>query len=207
MNIQRIIVGSVRTNCFFLSNDKKCIVVDPGAEAQKIVDFINKEELTPVAIFLTHGHFDHIMAVNELKEKYGIKVYVSAIEKEMLTDPYINCSVDFGLGYTTDADVLLNDGDCINIAGIDIEVILTSGHTAGACCYYIEKENTLIAGDTLFFRSVGRCDLPTGDEKALFESLKKLMELPEETVVYCGHGPKTTIGAEREANPYIRGLV
>lgn len=205
MDIRRLVVGRMQTNCFLIANDKKCIIVDPGSNFEKIVNTIESNEYEPVAIFLTHGHFDHIMAVNELKEKYGINIYAAKPEKELLEDESLNCSIHFGYNYETAADVLLNDGQWINVIGIDIKVIYTPGHTAGSCCYYIKDEKAIIAGDTLFYTSVGRSDLPTGDERTLLKSLRMLMELPAETKVYCGHGPETTIGFEKECNPYIRG--
>lgn len=205
MDVKKLVLGRMHTNCFFIINNKKCIIVDPGSDFERIVSVIEKNEYDPVAIFLTHGHFDHIMAVNELKEKYGINVYASKGEKALLKDVRLNCSFSFGNDYATDADVYLNDGQWLNVAGIDIKVIYSPGHTAGSCCYYIKDEKALIAGDTLFYTSVGRSDLPTGDERTLLKSLKMLMELPAETKVYCGHGPETTIGFEKECNPYIRG--
>lgn len=205
MDIRRLVVGRMQTNCFFIINNKKCIIVDPGSNFEKIVSAIEKNEYEPVAIFLTHGHFDHIMAVNELKEKYGINVYASEAEKDLLRDEALNCSIHFGYSYATEADVLLKDGQWLNVAGVDIKVIYTPGHTVGSCCYYIKDEKALISGDTLFYASVGRSDLPTGDEKTLLKSLEMLMELPENVRVFPGHGPETHIGFEKANNPYIRG--
>lgn len=209
MDVKKLVVGSLQVNCCFIVNDKKCIIVDPGADAGRIIGFMDRNEYEPVAIFLTHGHFDHIMAVNELKEKYNINVYAAKPEAALLEDASLNCSVHFGRKYETSADVLLKDGQEIDVAGVHIKVIFTPGHTAGSCCYYIKDEKILLSGDTLFYGSIGRTDLPTGDEDELLESLFMLMRLPEDVKVYCGHGPETSIGFEKEHNPYynpnIRG--
>lgn len=205
MDIKRIVVGRVQTNCYIIAKEKRCIIVDPGDDFEKIVSFIETQDYEPVAIFLTHGHFDHIMAVNELKDKYHISVYASKAEAELLGDEYLNCSVHFGYKYSTKADVLLKDGQWIDVIGMSINVIYTPGHTSGSCCYYIKDEKLLLSGDTLFYSSVGRTDLPTGDEKTLMKSLKMLMELPEDVRVLSGHGPETHIGFEKANNPYIRG--
>ena len=205
MDVRRLVVGPVQTNCFFLANNKRCIIVDPGADFEKIVSFINAYEYEPVAIFLTHGHFDHIMAVNELREKYKISVYAAKAESGLLGDESLNCSLHFGYKYSTKADVLLKDGQWIDVIGMGIKVIYTPGHTAGSCCYYIKDEKLLLSGDTLFYTSIGRTDLPTGDEKTLLNSLDLLMKLPEDVRVLSGHGPETHIGFEKANNPYIRG--
>lgn len=205
MDVKRLVVGRVQTNCFLVSNEKRCIIVDSGDDFEKIVNYIESHDYEPVAVFLTHGHFDHIMAVNELRDKYGISVYASKAEAELLSDEYLNCSVHFGYRYSTKADVLLKDGQWIDVLGLGVKVIYTPGHTAGSCCYYFKDEKLLFSGDTLFYTSVGRTDLPTGDEKTLLKSLKMLMELPEDVRVFPGHGPETHIGFEKTNNPYIRG--
>lgn len=205
MDIKRIVVGRVSTNCYLVANEKQCIIVDPGDDFERIVHEIEKNEYTPVAIFLTHGHFDHIMAVNELRERFHISVYAAKTEDELLKSEYLNSSVDFGYSYSTKADVLLKDGQWIDAIGMGIKVVYTPGHTAGSCCYYFKDEKVLFSGDTLFRSSIGRTDLPTGDEMDLFDSLDLLMKLPEDVRVFCGHGPETSIGFEKKNNPYIRG--
>lgn len=132
------VVGPVQTNCYFLSNTdtRECVIVDPGEEAGNIADFIEKKELKPVAILLTHGHFDHIGAVDEIRNRYGIKVYAAAAEKETLENPDINLSSQFGSGYTVKADEFLNDGQEIELLGEKVRCLLTPGHTKGGMCYY-----------------------------------------------------------------------
>lgn len=205
MDVKRLVVGRVSTNCYFLENDKKCVIVDPGGDFEKIVSFINAHEYEPVAIFLTHGHFDHIMAVNELRDKYKISVYALKAESELLGDEGLNCALHFGYKYSSKADVLLKDGQWVDVIGLGVKVIATPGHTAGSCCYYIKDEKLLFSGDTLFYTSIGRSDFPTGDEEILLNSLDLLMKLPEDVRVLSGHGPETHIGFEKANNPYIRG--
>lgn len=205
MKVQKVIVGRVRTNCYIVSEGDDCVIIDPGADAELIKDFVSENKLNPKAILLTHGHFDHIMAVDAIRDFYNIKVYAPAEEKDLLNDCRLNCSYDLSCIYETEADVYVRDGETIEVAGMPFTVIHTPGHTKGSTCYYVKVEKVLFAGDTLFFRSVGRTDLPTGNTRTLLSSLNKLMELPEDTCVYCGHGPKTYIGSEKKENPYIRG--
>lgn len=204
MNIKRLTVGPVQTNCYIVSDKGNCVIIDPGAESIKISQFIAEEKLNVRAILLTHGHFDHIMAVDELKNKYQIKVYAYKDEEKLLEDAVINCSANIGYSYVTKADVYLDDGDDIAFDDIKFKVISTPGHTAGSCCYYMYENGILFAGDTLFFGSMGRTDLPTGNEELIYKSLRKLVDLPAETKVYCGHGRDTTVLIEKNNNPYIR---
>ena len=205
MEIRKVIVSIAGTNCYIISEGDKCVIMDPGADAEKIKNFVSACRLKPEAVLLTHGHFDHIMAVDAIRDYYGIRVYAPSDEKDLLNDCRLNCSYDLATAYETEADVYLKDGECLMIAGIEFKLLHTPGHTEGSSCYYVENENVLFSGDTLFFRSVGRSDFPTGDGYTLMKSLSKLMKLPEETIVYCGHGPKTEIGSEKRENPYIRG--
>ena len=154
-------------------------------------------------MLITHGHFDHIMGANELREKAGVKIYASELEKDLLASSELNVSNQIGRNYTVEADVYLKDDEKVTINGIEIKMISTPGHTAGSCCYLIESEKLLIAGDTLFAGSCGRTDLPTGSGGMLDRSLKeKLMRLDDEIKVYPGHGESTTIGYERKHNPF-----
>ena len=133
------VVGPVQTNCYFLSDTNgNCVVVDPGEEAARIIDYIEKKDLKPVAILLTHGHFDHIGAVDEVREKYDIKVYAAAAEKETLQNTDINLSSQFGAGFKVEADEYLNDGQEIELLGEKVRCILTPGHTKGGMCYYFK---------------------------------------------------------------------
>lgn len=207
MTIDSIVVGMVQTNCYFVTNTstKETLIIDPGAEEKRILDYLREKELKPCAILLTHGHFDHIMAVNELRQALSVKVYACKEERELLEDTALNCSYDFGKPYQVVADVLLKDGAEFSAAGFSVKLLHTPGHTAGSCCYHVvaeEGQEALFSGDTVFMESVGRCDLPTGNVRKIVESLKKLLKLEADLLVYPGHGPRTSIGYEQKNNPY-----
>ena len=198
------VVGPVQTNCYFLSDTNgNCVVVDPGEEAARIIDYIEKKDLKPVAILLTHGHFDHIGAVDEVREKYDIKVYAAAAEKETLQNTDINLSSQFGAGFKVEADEYLNDGQEIELLGEKVRCILTPGHTKGGMSYYFTNSGMLFSGDTLFQQSVGRTDFPGGSMSEIVRSIReKLFILPDYVRVYTGHGMMTTIKDEKMLNPF-----
>ena len=146
LNLRSLVVGPVMTNCYFLQNKEttELILVDPGAEAERISKMIEKLGKKPVAILLTHGHYDHMMAVNELRQEWKIPIFASKAEKETLSNPEINLSLEWeGRGYTVEADEYLEDGQEIELAGSKIRMYLTPGHTEGSCCYYFEEEELL----------------------------------------------------------------
>ena len=204
--IRMMVLGPVQTNCYFLINEdtKEVLIVDPADRAQKIIEWINSEGLKPVAILLTHGHFDHIMGVQGVKKEYGIPVYASKDEVEVLADLQINVSTMMGAYLSMKADELFFDGDVLELAGMKLKVISTPGHTIGSVCFYMEEEKVLISGDTLFEASVGRSDFPTGSSRQLIESIKtRLFVLPDDTDVFPGHGGTTNIAYEKAHNPFI----
>lgn len=206
MRLGQMIVGNVSTNCYFVENEEThdLILIDPGDRPFDIQNRIEDMGCNPVAILLTHGHFDHILAVNALKDLYPqIKVYACTAEKDLLETPAMNCSSMIGRTCSVEADVYVTDMEQLNLAGMNIQVIKTPGHTKGCCCYYLQEENVLFSGDTLFEGSIGRTDLPTGNMGELLESLKKLLStLPEDVDVFPGHGDSTTIGHEKRYNPF-----
>lgn len=208
MKIECMVLGAVATNCYFVINEetKETIVIDPADRADVILKKAAEEGLTLKAVFLTHGHGDHIMAVPELREKTGIPVYACRAEEELLADPGRNLSTGlFGKPLSLKADVLTEDGQELTAAGMKFRVLSTPGHTPGGCCYYSEEEGVLFSGDTLFCGSVGRTDFPGGSMGTLVRSIsEKLMPLPDETKVYPGHQEETAIGDERRWNPFIR---
>lgn len=206
LNIETLVLGAVSTNCYLLINEetKETIIVDPAALASKIENRIEMLGLKPVAILLTHGHFDHILAAHELRTTYRVSIYALKEEEELLGSPDLNLSSSFGEQVNLKGDHYLGDQDEINLAGFSVKVLHTPGHTSGSACYYIKKEGVLISGDTLFEASIGRTDFPTGNSQALINSIKeKLFVLPGETMVYPGHGNPTQIEYEEKNNPYV----
>jgi hydroxyacylglutathione hydrolase len=204
--VLRYIVGPVCTNCYLLVNHKtgELLVVDPGDQAQLIEKQIEKTGVKPVAILLTHGHFDHAGAAEELADKYQISIYAHEAERETLEDPGLNLCGMIGEHKVYHADIFVKDEEVLNLAGFSIRVFLTPGHTIGGCCYYIADEKILFSGDTLFQESVGRTDFPRGSASDLIRAIReKLMPLPDDVTVYTGHDESTLIGYERMHNPYL----
>ncbi len=207
MYIRHIVVGEIQTNCYIAGgdNNSSCIVVDPGDEADRIMETAKRDGRDIAAVFLTHGHFDHIGAVKGIRDNCGAKVYACLHEKGLLASPSLNLSSGFSRSMSEKADIYLKDGDVINEAGLTISVIETPGHTSGGICYYSEADKILFSGDTLFEASIGRTDFPTGSAGVLISSIRdKLFVLPDDVSVYSGHGPYTSIGFEKKNNMYVR---
>ncbi len=206
MIIQKMVVGAVMTNCFIVSDEqtKDALVIDPGAGAEQIAGYLHSNELQLRAILLTHGHFDHILAADRLRADFRAKVYCLDAEKELAEDDNLNAGRMFRFRQTVTPDETFRDGEVLSFGALCCRVIATPGHTKGGACFYFEQEGCLFSGDTLFFESVGRTDLPTGNAAELVRSIKeRLFVLPGETKVYPGHGVPTTIGYEIDNNPYI----
>ncbi len=206
MIVQQCVLGTVCTNCYFLmnKNTKELLIVDPADAPEKIDQMVIRMEGKPVGILLTHGHYDHILAAEAVREKYGLKLYAHQDEAALLKNPTLNLSGYGQNGCRIVPDELLVDGQTFEAAGFQIQVIHTPGHTAGSCCYYFEEEGILVSGDTLFCGSVGRTDLPTGSTSQIIDSLHKLLDrLPEEVDVLPGHESTTTIGYEKRYNPFV----
>ena len=206
LKIGRIVMGMCQTNCYFVYPEGKSEVIlfDPADRGDYIYHSLKDKGFTVAAILLTHGHLDHIWGLEELKELSGAKVYAYEEEKEVCENASVNVSKGAGRPCEITADEYVKDGATISVAGMSCQLIATPGHTKGSCCYYFEEEGILISGDTLFQESVGRTDLPTGSMSALVRSVKeKLMVLPADVKVYPGHGESTTIGYEKEYNPFL----
>lgn len=206
LKIGRLMLGAVQTNCYFVYREgaNDVIFFDPADKGGYIYEKLRDKNLHVKGILLTHGHFDHIWGCNELRELSGAPIYAYEEEKVLCEDAVTNVSEQVGRPYTVIPDRYLKDGEEITIAGITCRLIATPGHTVGSCCYYFEDDGILIAGDTLFEESVGRTDLATGSAGTLVRSIKdKLFVLPDDTKVYPGHGDITTIGHEKQYNPFV----
>ncbi len=197
MEVKRLIVGMIRTNCYIAYDEKgNALIVDPAEESARIKNAISQLGVKPVGILLTHGHFDHIGAADILRKTYDIKIYAYEEEKDILNMQSFNLSSSFGMDITLDADVYLKDGQEFNIEEFDIKVIHTPGHTKGSCCYLIE--DLLFSGDTLFSGTHGRTDFPTGSQSAIIRSIReKLLTLDGDIHVFPGHEEDTTIEEEK----------
>lgn len=210
MDVRMFTVGAVQENCFVFRGDdsEKCLIVDPGDEADRILAPVREHGWEVEAILLTHCHFDHIGAVAPVAKETGAPVYCPEIEKDLLTD--IMAYIPFpGMGpfESYDPDILINGGEKLELAGFEIDVIYTPGHSPGHVTFSIPSEKALFSGDVLFRGSVGRVDLPGGDGPTLMRTLSDLVEaFDDETAVYPGHMETTTIGAERNSNPFLTQL-
>ena len=206
LELQKCILGSVYTNCYFLKNKEtgELIIIDPADHPEKIISKVNEMQGTPSGILLTHGHFDHILAADAVRSEYGISIYACEKEIRTLNDPAINLSSYHGQSAVLKPDVLLKDLQVFELAGFSIQMIETPGHTEGSCCYYLKDEGVLFSGDTVFCGSVGRTDFPGGSTAEIVRSLHKLLDaLPEDTEVYPGHDASTSIGYEKRYNPFV----
>ncbi|MCI0331041.1 MAG: MBL fold metallo-hydrolase [candidate division Zixibacteria bacterium] len=184
---------------------KEAWIIDPGAEGNRIRSEIQRLGLKPSKIILTHAHGDHIGAVEELRQFYKIPVFIHEKDHPLLISPEENLSAAFGMPISAGkAEEFLVEGGRLNLGELNFEVIETPGHTPGGITLYGEK--AAFTGDALFAGSIGRYDFPHSDGELLFQSLQKLMKLPDDTVVYSGHGPATTIGRERKMNPFLLDL-
>lgn len=206
LKIGKIVMGVCQTNCYFVyrEGEKEAVVFDPADQGDVLYQKLTEAGFTVAAVFLTHGHFDHIWGTKRLCELSGARLYACEAEKALCGDAAANVSEQAGRAYTVEPDVYLKDGEEITVAGMTCRLIATPGHTVGSCCFYFEEDQILISGDTLFQDSVGRTDLPTGSYSELVRSIRgKLLVLPDEVIVYPGHGDETTIGHERRYNPFI----
>ena len=202
--VQRLAVGQLLANCFVVKTaENSAVIIDPGDEAERICAYLEKNKLTPRKIFLTHGHFDHMNAAAQLKEKYKIPVYIHEGDACMLSDPE-KALAYFIPGFPYHAvtpDVLLKEGDKIEQDGFAFEVWSTPGHSKGSVCYVCGDE--IFAGDTIFCGSVGRTDCYSGSPAEQAESMARLAALSGDYVLYCGHGENTTLSAEKAYNPFM----
>ncbi|MGZ5315820.1 MAG: MBL fold metallo-hydrolase [Solirubrobacterales bacterium] len=209
MDLRMLTVGPVQENCFVFRRDgsEAALIVDPGDEAPRILAAVEDLGAKVEAILLTHTHFDHIGAVAPVAEATGAPVWVPEIEAPVLADPMAWTPPGFGPFEGYEADHTLKGGEKLELAGFEIDVIHTPGHSPGHVTFSIPDEQAIFSGDVLFQGSVGRVDLPGGEGPTLMESLRNLVEsLPPETRVHPGHMGLTTLGAERQTNPFLLEL-
>ena len=203
-------LGPIDTNTYILMDDeiKEAIVIDPAGSPEEIIKFLENEGYSLDGVLLTHGHHDHIGGLEGLREHYDpwkLRVYAAKPEQEVLMVKDYNLSPMFGEGYTTHANMMINDKQIFEVTSKHkCQCLYTPGHTVGSCCYYFAEEEILVSGDMLFCGSVGRTDFPTGSMGDITASLHKLLEmLPDQTAVLPGHGDHTTIEYEKRYNPFV----
>ncbi len=206
MNVITLTVGGLQENCYLVYENKDAVAIDPGEDAQYIMDTIEKNGLHLTHILLTHGHYDHIGAVQELKDKTGAKICIHMEDAVMLKSARKNLSISAGTpSVTYNPDLFLYDGQIIKTGGMSIRVIHTPGHTPGGVCFAVG--DALFTGDTLFNLSVGRTDFPGGSTAKLDHSVNQILKnLDKNYNVYPGHGPSSTLDIERKNNPFMRGF-
>lgn len=207
MDVYSLVVGAIQENCYIaVTQANRAVIVDPGDDADYISSVLKEKKLTPAAILLTHGHFDHIGAVKELAAAWNVSVYAAKAEEKLLGSGRLNRA---GFRYGNDerfevtADVWLEDGDRVTVDELEFTVIATPGHTAGSVCYQCDAY--IFSGDCLFAGDIGRCDLYSSDYAAMLNSLEKLKQLPGDYRVLPGHGPTTLLSREKAHNPYMTG--
>ena len=199
-------LGALPTNTYVVWNEetKECVIIDPSDGFDMIERFIDEHTLSPKAVWLTHGHDDHIGSAADLRSRYGALLYAMKQEEEALYSIRYNLSGMMGHPRVVEADMFFVDGQKLPVLGTCMTALLTPGHTVGGGCYYFPEEKMVFTGDSLFRESIGRSDFPGGDTLMLLRSVKeKLLPLPDDTQVYPGHGPSTSIGHERKYNPFL----
>lgn len=206
MRLKVIVSPEMGENCYFVIDEQTndAIVIDPGDEADKLCRTVDKEGIAVKAICLTHCHFDHAGAAERLSRHTAAPIFICQNEEIVAESTSYNLSAMFGRPFKVPYDRVLKEGESFKFGNLEFKVILTPGHTPGGGCFYFEKEGVLFSGDTLFCMSVGRTDFPGGSSTALVSSVReKLFVLPDDTVVYCGHGQQTSIGYEKDNNMFL----
>ena len=208
MKVYKAEVGMLATNCYFAVNEElgEGVIVDPGGDCDTILAMAEHAKAKIVAIFLTHGHSDHIGALNELRQATGAPVYVSSEDADCLLKADRNLSFFIGVGIQcAPAENIVSDGQELEVAGLKFKVLATPGHTNGGVCYCNEESGTIFVGDTVFCESIGRTDLPGGSYKEILQSIKtKILVYGDDVKLLPGHGPATTVGWERRRNPFLQ---
>lgn len=207
MRITNLPSGALQANTYLAVDEKtnEGFIVDPGGYNKVLTKEVRDNDVKIKYIILTHGHSDHICGVNEHKAEFpDAKIVAYKVEEAMLENPNLNQSPGFGVPYSTKADILVSDGDELKVGDVTLKFIHTPGHTEGGMCIYVEEAKALFSGDTLFRQSIGRTDFPGGSYKEIMDSIrKKLFLLPDDTNVFPGHMGMTSIGFEKENNPFV----
>lgn len=206
VQVEQLVVGFLESNCYiaYCTESRKAIIIDPGEDADNILEIIERLNLKPAMIVNTHAHGDHIGAIREIKERFDIPLAIHEADAEMLVNPNLNLSSMFGLPIAAPpADILLKDNDTIEFEDRVIKVLHTPGHTPGGISLLLDKH--LFTGDALFRMTIGRTDFPGASHEQLIQAIRdKILPLPDDTIVYPGHGGTTTVGDERKDNPYLQ---
>ena len=207
MRITTLPSGALQANTYLAVDEKtnEGFIVDPGGYNKVLTKEVRDNDVNIKYIILTHGHSDHICGVNEHKAEFpDAKIVAYKDEEAMLENPNLNQSPGFGVPYSTKADILVSDGDELKVGDVTLKFIHTPGHTEGGMCIYVKEAKALFSGDTLFRQSIGRTDFPGGSYKEIMDSIrKKLFLLPDDTNVFPGHMGTTSIGFEKENNPFV----
>lgn len=211
LNIRKYALGPVQTNCYIISNNERdCLIIDPGEQGKKIISEVHKAKLNPQAILLTHAHFDHIGAVDIVRDTFNIPVYMHKKEQKWLGDATLNGSAKYAQlpNYEIKpADEFLTPAKEVTVGNFKFQVAYTPGHSPGSISFIFHEDRVAFVGDTLFKSSVGRTDLIGGDTELLLKSIQEqLLVLPKDTIIYPGHDEVTTIADEIQRNPYLRNL-
>ncbi len=205
MIVKMLHVGPLQTNCYIVGCEgtKEGAIIDPGGDAKRILAEVERLGLEIKYVINTHGHFDHTLANKEVVKATGAPLAIHSADASMLTQG--GGAFFFGIigKASPPADVILDEGQALTLGEIELQVLHTPGHSPGSICLYSEDEGVLFDGDVLFNMGIGRYDLPGGSYSVLTESIQRLLALPDETTVYPGHGPATTIGRERRSNPFL----
>lgn len=206
IQVRQIVTGTIEENCYIVYKDTIALIIDPGDETSKIKNEIEELGVRPIAILLTHAHFDHIGSLEDIRVDYDVPVYISPKEKDWLGDPVKNLSFSNPFSVTANpAEEFFTPNEKLSINGFPFEVVPTPGHSPGGVSFIFHDDRFVISGDALFKGSVGRTDLPGSQPEILLDGIREhLFSLPDDYAVYPGHGRDTTIGYEKHTNPYFK---
>lgn len=211
--IQKIVLSDFQENAYIVSLNRSsnadCVIIDPGMDPEPLISFLQKNNLTPKSILITHGHWDHIGGISLVRQKWNdVLIYVGINERSKLHDPDENLSSYFGFPKVTqDADYVLHDGEQFETAGLSFKALEVPGHSKGHLAYLLETsdQSIVFCGDVIFAGSVGRTDFPDGNMVMLIDSIREqILSLPDDTILYPGHGPSTTVHMEKQNNPFLQ---